>query len=46
MATQGTPYVLRIVTQGGDEPGTLTFSKYGKPVAAKAPAAKDVVDTD
>ncbi|MFD9613680.1 hypothetical protein ACWEPZ_32915 [Streptomyces sp. NPDC004288] len=46
VATQGTPYVLRIVTKGGDEPGTLTFSKYGKPVAAKAPAAKDVVDTD
>ncbi|MFF5286813.1 hypothetical protein [Streptomyces sp. 62] len=45
VATQGTPYVLRIVTKGGDEPGTITFSKYGKPVEAKVPAAKDVVTT-
>ncbi|MER5207811.1 hypothetical protein [Streptomyces sp. NPDC002825] len=46
VATQGTPYVLRIVTKGGEEPGTITFSHYGKPVAAKAPAAKDIVETD
>ncbi|MFE0651300.1 hypothetical protein ACFVZH_22200 [Streptomyces sp. NPDC059534] len=46
VATEGTPYVLRIVTTGGDEPGTITFSQYGKPVVAKAPAAKDVVVTD
>ncbi|MER7949019.1 hypothetical protein ABTY59_16685 [Streptomyces sp. NPDC096079] len=45
VATEGTPYVLRIVTKGGEEPGTITFSKYGLPVAAKAPAAKDVVET-
>ncbi|MFH8840694.1 hypothetical protein [Streptomyces sp. NPDC017868] len=46
VATQGTPYVLKIVTKGGEEPGTITFSHYGKPVEAKAPAAKDVVKTD
>ncbi|WP_030690318.1 hypothetical protein [Streptomyces globisporus] len=46
VATEGTPYVLRIVTKGGEDPGTITFSKYGKPVGAKAPAAKDVVETD
>ncbi|SED22315.1 hypothetical protein [Streptomyces sp. TLI_105] len=46
VATQGTPYVLKIVTKGGEEPGTITFSHYGKPVVAKAPAAKDVVRTD
>ncbi|MGW8765377.1 hypothetical protein ACWGN5_23030 [Streptomyces sp. NPDC055815] len=46
VATQGTPYVLKIVTKGGEEPGTITFSHYGKPVEAKAPAAKDVVETD
>lgn len=46
VATKGTPYVLRIVTKGGEEPGTLTFSKYGKPVAAKVPAAKDIVDVE
>ncbi|MFF3607572.1 hypothetical protein [Streptomyces sp. NPDC002463] len=45
VATQGAPYILRIVTKGGDEPGTITFSKYGKPVDAKAPEAKDVVVT-
>ncbi|MEU0404905.1 hypothetical protein ABZ318_32760 [Streptomyces sp. NPDC006197] len=45
VATEGTPYVLRIATKGGDEPGTITFSHYGKPVEAKAPAAKDVVAT-
>ncbi|GGV02606.1 hypothetical protein GCM10010275_47100 [Streptomyces litmocidini] len=46
VATQGTPYVLRIVTKGGEEPGTITFSNYGKPVGAEAPAAKDVVETE
>ncbi|WP_078970595.1 hypothetical protein, partial [Streptomyces sp. NRRL F-6492] len=46
VATEGTPYVLRIVTKGGDEPGTITFTQYGKPVAAKAPAAKDIADLD
>lgn len=46
VATEGTPYVLKIVTKGGEEPGTITFSHYGKPVEAKAPAAKDVVKTD
>ncbi|MEV7567777.1 hypothetical protein [Streptomyces tanashiensis] len=44
VATEGTPYVLKIVTKGGEEPGTITFSQYGKPVVAKAPAAKDVLD--
>ncbi|MFJ4340271.1 hypothetical protein [Streptomyces sp. NPDC088915] len=46
VATEGTPYVLKIVTKGGDEPGTIAFTRYGKPVAAKAPAAKDIADLD
>ncbi|MFC7793592.1 hypothetical protein [Streptomyces cinereoruber] len=46
VATEGTPYVLKIVTKGGDEPGTITFTQYGKPVTAKAPAAKDIADLD
>ncbi|MFF0479325.1 hypothetical protein [Streptomyces sp. NPDC004284] len=46
VATEGTPYILKIVTKGGEEPGTITFSHYGKPVVAEAPAAKDVVETD
>ncbi|WP_411075494.1 hypothetical protein [Streptomyces sp. cmx-4-7] len=46
VATEGTPYVLKIVTKGGDEPGTILFTQYGKPVAAKAPAGKDIADLD
>ncbi|WP_328944297.1 hypothetical protein OG259_25000 [Streptomyces sp. NBC_00250] len=46
VATEGTPYVLKMVTVGGDEPGTIAFSQYGKPVVAKIPAADDIVKTD
>ncbi|MGW8361370.1 hypothetical protein ACWGK1_12475 [Streptomyces wedmorensis] len=46
VATEGTPYILKIVTKGGEEPGTITFSHYGQPVAAKVPAAKDIVVID
>lgn len=44
VATEGTPYLLKIVTKGGEEPGTIAFSSYDKPVPAGKPAAKDVVD--
>ncbi|MFJ4907774.1 hypothetical protein ACIQCR_24330 [Streptomyces sp. NPDC093249] len=44
VATEGTPYLLKVVTTGGTEPGTITFSRYDEPVAAKTPAPKDVVD--
>ncbi|MFD0367904.1 hypothetical protein [Streptomyces sp. NPDC059071] len=44
VATEGKPYLLRIVTAGGDEPGTVSFSDFDKPVTAKAPAKKDVID--
>lgn len=43
VATEGTPHLLRIATTGGEEPMTVTFSGYGKPVTARVPAAKDVV---
>ncbi|MEU3689612.1 hypothetical protein [Streptomyces narbonensis] len=46
VATEGTPYLLRIVTTGGDEPGTITFTHYDRPVEAKAPPAEDVVVMD
>lgn len=46
VATEGTPYLLKIVTTGGDEPGTIVFSHYDRPVEAKAPPAKDVVVTE
>ncbi|MEV0447080.1 hypothetical protein [Streptomyces sp. NPDC050600] len=44
VATEGKPYLLKIVTAGGKEPGTISFSDYDKPVEAKTPPAKDVVD--
>ncbi|GAA2797454.1 hypothetical protein [Streptomyces showdoensis] len=44
VATEGEPYLLKIVTAGGKEPGTVSFSDYDKPVDAKTPPAKDVVD--
>ncbi|MFJ9811488.1 hypothetical protein ACIRTB_25025 [Streptomyces sp. NPDC101158] len=44
VATEGKPYLLKMVMTGGKEPGTIAFSDYDKPVVAKAPAKKDVVD--
>ncbi|MFE5486912.1 hypothetical protein [Streptomyces sp. NPDC056527] len=44
VATEGEPHILKIVSAGGEEPGTITFSGYGKPVGAKVPATKDVLD--
>lgn len=46
VATEGKPYLLKLVTKGGKEPGTLLLSGFNKPVNAKAPAAKDTVDID
>ncbi|MGW2018234.1 hypothetical protein [Streptomyces sp. NPDC001927] len=44
VATEGEPLILKVVAAGGEEPGTMTFTDYGKPVVAKVPAAKDVID--
>lgn len=44
VATEGEPYILKIVTAGGEEPGSITFTDYDKPVVAKAPPAKDILD--
>ena len=44
IATQGKPYILKIVTKGGKEPGTISFSDFNRPVHAKTPAAKDIID--
>ncbi|WP_426567377.1 hypothetical protein [Streptomyces canus] len=46
VAAEGKPYFLKIVTTGGDEPGTVTFSDYDKPVAATPPPADQVVDLE
>ncbi|MFE9401877.1 hypothetical protein ACFYNY_08885 [Streptomyces sp. NPDC006530] len=37
VATSGKPYLLKMVTVGGDSPGTLAFSDFDKPVHAVAP---------
>ncbi|TQK45036.1 hypothetical protein FBY35_6575 [Streptomyces sp. SLBN-118] len=46
VATEGEPYVLKVEQKGGEEPGTITFSAFNKPVGAAKPAAKDIVDLD
>ncbi|GHF85952.1 hypothetical protein ACFFSH_04035 [Streptomyces filamentosus] len=40
------PYVLRVVTTGGDDPGTVTLSDYDKPVTVTAPPADQVMDME
>lgn len=46
VATEGEPYLLKIEQKGGEEPGTMSFTDYNKPVPAKKPAAKDILDLD
>ncbi|MCT9091909.1 hypothetical protein N4G70_23985 [Streptomyces sp. ASQP_92] len=42
VATTGKPYLLKMVTVGGDSPGTLAFSDFEKPVHAVAPPKSSV----
>ncbi|QIQ04464.1 hypothetical protein [Streptomyces liangshanensis] len=44
VATQGKPYLLKYVEKTKKDPGTTAFSDFDKPVPAKAPAKKDMVD--
>ncbi|MBM7170676.1 hypothetical protein JQK87_20220 [Streptomyces sp. G44] len=44
VATEGKPYFLKVVTTGKEDPGTMYFSDYGKPVAVKAPPANEIMD--
>ncbi|MFF3453508.1 hypothetical protein ACFYXH_04095 [Streptomyces sp. NPDC002730] len=46
VAKEGEPYLLKVVKVGGDEPGTMVFSDYNKPVNAVAPPADQVVDLE
>ncbi|MFF4228824.1 hypothetical protein [Streptomyces sp. NPDC001820] len=46
VATEGQPYFLKFVTEGGDEPGTVSISDYNKPVAVTAPPADQIFDLD
>ncbi|MFJ6576115.1 hypothetical protein ACIQMY_09125 [Streptomyces sp. NPDC091368] len=44
VAERGKPYILKIVKAGGDEPGTMLFRDYDKPVVVKTPPADQTVD--
>ncbi|MGW4854862.1 hypothetical protein ACWEPZ_26905 [Streptomyces sp. NPDC004288] len=44
VAERGKPYILKIVKAGGDEPGTMLFRDYDKPVVVKTPLADQTVD--
>jgi hypothetical protein len=45
IATEGKPYLLRVVSKSADEPSDLTLTDYNKPVPAEAPKGK-VIDLD
>lgn len=42
VATSGKPYLLKMVTVGGDSPGILAFSHFGEPVHAVAPPRSSI----
>ncbi|MFB7656355.1 MULTISPECIES: hypothetical protein [unclassified Streptomyces] len=44
VATEGEPYILRTTTEGGKNPGSVTFSDYGEPVDPEQPPADETVD--
>ncbi|AWT47203.1 MULTISPECIES: hypothetical protein [Streptomyces] len=44
VATEGKPYILKLVQSGGQNPGTVVFSDYEKPVSATPPPAGQVID--
>ncbi|MGC9436985.1 hypothetical protein [Streptomyces sp. WG5] len=44
VATEGEPYILKTTTEGGENPGSVTFSDYNKPVSPEQPPADQTVD--
>ncbi|MFJ2767813.1 hypothetical protein [Streptomyces sp. NPDC087300] len=44
VAMEGKPYFLKVVNKGGEAPGTVNFSDYGKTVAVKVPSDDEIVD--
>lgn len=46
VAMEGKPYFLKVETTGKEDPGTMYFTDYGKPVVVKAPAPGDVMDME
>ncbi|WP_435612081.1 hypothetical protein [Streptomyces sp. bgisy159] len=45
VATEGKPYVLRIDSTSAEDPGTISFSDFDKPVQARKPSG-DIIDLD
>ncbi|MEV2192826.1 hypothetical protein AB0I02_17830 [Streptomyces phaeochromogenes] len=43
VATEGKPYLLKVVSKSADDPGTVTFGDFDTPVPAEKPAGK-VID--
>lgn len=46
VAKQGPAHLLKVVETGGDEPGTVTFSDYDKPVTITPPPADEIMDLE
>ncbi|MGW6393185.1 hypothetical protein ACWFR1_22335 [Streptomyces sp. NPDC055103] len=44
VSQEGKPYILKMVRTGGDEPGSMVFSDYDKPVDVVVPPASETVD--
>ncbi|GHE95507.1 hypothetical protein GCM10018785_70890 [Streptomyces longispororuber] len=44
VASEGTPYPIRITQKDGDSDQTTTFSDYDEPVPVRTPAAKESLD--
>ncbi|WP_254404849.1 hypothetical protein [Streptomyces sp. AC627_RSS907] len=44
VATEGEPYILRTTTEGGENPGSVTFGEYDEPVRPEQPPAGQTVD--
>ncbi|MEU3879328.1 hypothetical protein [Streptomyces californicus] len=44
VATEGEPYILKAVSEGGETPSETVLSDYNKKVDAQEPTAGDVVD--
>ncbi|MFG3104908.1 hypothetical protein ACGFZL_30925 [Streptomyces sp. NPDC048182] len=44
VATEGEPYILKTTTQGGKNPGSITFGDYNEPVKPEQPPAGETVD--
>ncbi|WUR80749.1 hypothetical protein OG967_18890 [Streptomyces phaeochromogenes] len=45
VATEGKPYLLKVVSKSADDPGTVTFGDFDTPVPAEKPTGK-VMDLD